>query len=75
MTPEGITDALRGAEGGSFPPAPAHGLVLMDVIYDGLEFSSPQQFPRGTTERLRSGLHKRRSRLRYLEYLRDKVEY
>jgi tRNA pseudouridine38-40 synthase len=67
--------ALHDGEGGPFPPLPSHGLFLMDVAYDDLEFLKTQDYPKGALGRLREGYHQELCSVRYYEYLRESVPF
>jgi hypothetical protein len=67
--------ALRTGSGGPFPPAPAVGLVLMDVVFDDLEFQEGTDLPKRTSKRLLETYHLESCSLKYLDYLRERVRY
>ncbi len=67
--------ALEEGEGGPFPPLPPEGLYLMDVIFDGIEFSRETEYPKGKVAHLRDAYYLHRCALRYFEYLEERVRY
>ena len=66
---EDIVSALEGGPGGPFPPLTAHGLFLMDVVYDGLGFHPATGFPKGAWERRDEARHRAAARLLFHDYL------
>jgi len=66
---EDIVSALEGGPGGPFPPLPAHGLFLMDVVYEGLGFRPAAGFPKGAWERRDEARHHAAARLLFHDYL------
>lgn len=64
-----IASALGDGPGGPFPPLPAHGLFLMDVAYEGLEFLPVTGLPRGTGARLAETRDRAACKLLFHEYL------
>ncbi|NIP35471.1 MAG: hypothetical protein GWN18_10980, partial [Thermoplasmata archaeon] len=66
-SPEEIERALDHGEGGPFAPLPPTGLFLMDVAFEGLEFTREEDLPRGTLARLRELYHQELCSVRFHE--------
>ncbi len=75
LDPGVIERALAGDTAWSCGPVPSVGLFLMDVAYDGLEFRTLAGLPRGTRARLAKDFHERRCRARFMEYVRELVQF
>ena len=73
MTVEEVRGALKDGHGGPFQPTSPVGLFLMDVVFDGLEFSRSEGLPSGTIERLRQSYHQELCSIRFYEYLMGNV--
>jgi tRNA pseudouridine38-40 synthase len=75
LDPVVIERTLAGDTDWSSRPAPPEGLFLMDVMYDDLEFRSLTELPKGTRSMLAREYHDRRCGVRYMDYLREIVEF
>ena len=72
--PDAIASALdEGRTGGSFPPASADGLFLMDVVFKGLEFDGATTFPKGTIRSVHEGHRRGLCTIKFHEYLLDRA--
>lgn len=72
---EGLSRVLSTGEGGPFRTAPARGLLLMDVEYDGLDLQAVGRLPKGTVRRLQEDDHRAICQAMYLDHLRRLVPF
>jgi tRNA pseudouridine38-40 synthase len=70
-----VASALGSGDGPVFRPAPPGGLFLMDVGYPDLEFIEAVEYPRGTMESLMDRYYRSRCKMRYLEYIQERVGF
>ncbi len=73
LTRRDLESSLATGVGGPYPPLPAHGLVLMDVAYEGLEFRRAERLPRGTVERWSEARDMAASRHRLHRYVDERI--
>jgi tRNA pseudouridine38-40 synthase len=72
---EDVDRALVEGRGGPFAPLSPIGLFLMDVAFDGVEFSRTEDLPSGTLARLREHYHRDLCSVRFHEYLMERARF